>query len=227
MTSSAFQWSSREPADFDAGQFVTMQVPGVAGYRGYSMVNFERAAITARFRHQEEARRRRSEWLFNGGAEGADVDVVRAARSGDVLSQPRQEHPVHRRRQRHRRHDVDPLARAAGALFRSVQRLRVLRRAHLRRCVLSRRTAETRARVSRPTARDDRVVGRSGSCRGTLRASRSQRSIMDSCTKSRARHMQGKYQNVRAYLAGPPPSVDASIRMLLLQAKLPADQHPL
>jgi toluene monooxygenase electron transfer component len=35
--------------------------------------------------------------------------------------------------------------------------------------------------------------------------------------------MQGKYQNVRAYVAGPPPSVDASIRMLLLQAKLPAD----
>ena len=37
------------------------------------------------------------------------------------------------------------------------------------------------------------------------------------------RKMQGKYQNLRAYLAGPPPAVDASIRMLLLQAKLPAD----
>jgi toluene monooxygenase electron transfer component len=35
--------------------------------------------------------------------------------------------------------------------------------------------------------------------------------------------MQGKYQNIRAYLAGPPPAVDASIRMLLLQAKLPTD----
>jgi toluene monooxygenase electron transfer component len=35
--------------------------------------------------------------------------------------------------------------------------------------------------------------------------------------------MEGKYQNVRAYLAGPPPAVDASIRMLLLQAKLPTD----
>jgi toluene monooxygenase electron transfer component len=38
-----------------------------------------------------------------------------------------------------------------------------------------------------------------------------------------ARHMQGKYANVRAYLAGPPPAVDGAIRMLLLQAKLPAD----
>ena len=30
------------------------------------------------------------------------------------------------------------------------------------------------------------------------------------------RRMQGQYQNLRAYLAGPPPSVDASVRMLLM-----------
>jgi toluene monooxygenase electron transfer component len=38
-----------------------------------------------------------------------------------------------------------------------------------------------------------------------------------------ARHMKGRYQNVRAYLAGPPPAVDAAIRVLLLEAKLTAD----
>jgi toluene monooxygenase electron transfer component len=38
-----------------------------------------------------------------------------------------------------------------------------------------------------------------------------------------ARHMQGKYNNIRAYLAGPPPAVDGAIRMLLLQAKLAAE----
>jgi len=38
-----------------------------------------------------------------------------------------------------------------------------------------------------------------------------------------ARHMAGKFQNVRAYVAGPPPCVDGAIRMLLLQAKLSAD----
>jgi toluene monooxygenase electron transfer component len=36
------------------------------------------------------------------------------------------------------------------------------------------------------------------------------------------RHMQGRYQNMRAYLAGPPPAVDASIRMLL-QARVSTD----
>ena len=37
------------------------------------------------------------------------------------------------------------------------------------------------------------------------------------------REMAGKYQNVRAYVAGPPPAVDAAIRVLLLDAKLTTD----
>src|SRR5690606_19138352 len=35
--------------------------------------------------------------------------------------------------------------------------------------------------------------------------------------------MAGRYQNVRAYVAGPPPAVDAALRVLLLEAKLTAD----
>ena len=37
------------------------------------------------------------------------------------------------------------------------------------------------------------------------------------------RAMAGKYQDVRAYVAGPPPAVDAAIRVLLLDAKLTTD----
>ena len=37
------------------------------------------------------------------------------------------------------------------------------------------------------------------------------------------RAMAGKYQNVRAYVAGPPPAVDAAIRVLLLDARLTTD----
>src|SRR6266850_1612176 len=37
------------------------------------------------------------------------------------------------------------------------------------------------------------------------------------------RAMAGNYQNVRAYVAGPPPAVDAAIRVLLLDAKLTTD----
>lgn len=35
--------------------------------------------------------------------------------------------------------------------------------------------------------------------------------------------MAGKYENVRAYVAGPPPAVDAALRVLLLDAKLTSD----
>jgi toluene monooxygenase electron transfer component len=37
------------------------------------------------------------------------------------------------------------------------------------------------------------------------------------------RTMAGSYQDLRAYVAGPPPAVDAAIRVLLLEAKLTTD----
>ena len=43
----AFSVELDQPIDFDAGQFMTMQVPGVPGFRGYSMVNFERAGASS------------------------------------------------------------------------------------------------------------------------------------------------------------------------------------
>ena len=33
--------------------------------------------------------------------------------------------------------------------------------------------------------------------------------------------MQGRFADVRAYVAGPPPMVDASLRLLLREARLP------
>ena len=37
------------------------------------------------------------------------------------------------------------------------------------------------------------------------------------------RALQGNYRNIRAYVAGPPPAVDAALRLLLLEGKLTAD----
>ena len=36
----------REPLEFDAGQFVLLKVPEVPGFRGWSMVNYQRTAMT-------------------------------------------------------------------------------------------------------------------------------------------------------------------------------------
>ncbi len=34
--------------------------------------------------------------------------------------------------------------------------------------------------------------------------------------------MAGKYDNVVAFVAGPPPMVDGALRMLIMEARLPA-----
>ena len=71
----SFSVELAQPADFDAGQFVTMQVPSVGGYRGYSMVNFERATSQLDFVIKKKPGGGCSEWLFKGGADGARVDL--------------------------------------------------------------------------------------------------------------------------------------------------------
>ena len=37
------------------------------------------------------------------------------------------------------------------------------------------------------------------------------------------RALKGQYHNIRAYVAGPPPAVDAALRLLLLEGKVTAD----
>jgi len=37
------------------------------------------------------------------------------------------------------------------------------------------------------------------------------------------RRMKGRFENVRAYAAGPPPMVEATLRMLLLEGRLTSD----
>ena len=115
------------------------------------------------------------------------------------------------------------VARAAGALFRPVRRARVLRRAHATgtgstspSCRSSPREFPDRLRVT--IALSDEAVpadARQQLSRTRLRARTGAR--------SRGQAYAGQVPERARYLAGPPPAVDASIRMLLLQAKLPAD----
>ena len=211
-----------DPADFDAGQFVAMQVPGVPGYRGYSMVNFERGAKRLDFVIKKKAGGGASEWLFHGGAEGKSVDVFGplgaatfypnlaknllciAGGSGiagmmSILSRARQE----------RYFDqfngyVFFGVRTFGDGFYLDELAELARefpdRVHVT-IALSDEAIPAEARSAHPALAFEQGL------------------VHEIAGKA----MQGKYQNVRAYLAGPPPAVDASIRMLLLQAKLPAD----
>jgi toluene monooxygenase electron transfer component len=208
--------------DFDAGQFVVVQVPGVAGYRGYSMVNFDRAARRLDFVVKKKPGGGASEWLFNGKIEGQPVDwfgplgaatffpnlgkniLCIAGGSGiasmlSILSRARQEHYFDQYTG-----DVFFGVRTYADAFYLDELAQIVRDfpAKLRVTIaLSDEDVPDQVRAAHPALVFDRGL----------------------VHEVAAKHMQGKYQNVRAYLAGPPPAVDGAIRMLLLQAKLTAD----
>ena len=210
------------PCDFDAGQFIVMQVPGVPGYRGYSMTNFERAARRLDFVVKRKPGGGATEWLFAGGAEGKAVEwfgplgtatffptlgkniLCIAGGSGiagimSVLARAAEE----RYFDQYGGHVFFGVRTYADAFFLNELAMLVAESRDTLRVVvaLSDEDVPPSAQAAHPGLTFDKGL----------------------VHEVAARHMQGRYQNLRAYLAGPPPAVDGAIRMLLLQAKLTAD----
>lgn len=210
------------PCDFDAGQFMVLQLPGVPGFRGYSMVNFERAAKKLEFVVKKKPGGGASAWLFNGAIDGGRVELFGplgsatfypnlakhilciAGGSGiagmmSILARACQEHYFDQFSG-----DVFFGVRTAADAFYLDELSRFARefpeRLHITVAFSDEDT---------PAALAQRHPGL-GFDRGLVH-------------EVAARRMKGKYQNVRAYLAGPPPCVDAAIRVLLLEAKLTTD----
>ena len=218
----SFSVALDRPLDFDAGQFVVMQVPGVPGFRGYSMVNFERALTRLNFAVKKKPGGGASEWLFKSGIEGQAVELFGplgsatfypnlgrnilciAGGSGiagmmSILARASQEHYFDQYRgdvffgvRTHR--DAFYLDELAQLVRQFPGNLEVT-------VALSDEDVPASAAQSHPALNFDKGL----------------------VHEVAARHMRGKFQNVRAYVAGPPAAVDSSIRMLLLEAKLTAD----
>jgi toluene monooxygenase electron transfer component len=207
------------PVDFEAGQFMVMTVPGISGGRAYSMVNYERRTRRLHFVVKSKPGGRFSEWFFGDGVEGTRVhlfgplghatfhpDVRKdllciAGGSGiagmmAILSRACQD-----------RHFDDHQGylffgvRTARDLF-FLDELRELKAAFPHRLhitlALSEEDVDEGLRGAHPHFAFDR---------GFVHA-------------VAGAHMKGKFGNVRAYAAGPPPMVSATLRMLLLEGKL-------
>ncbi|MHB1092522.1 2Fe-2S iron-sulfur cluster-binding protein [Thiobacillus sp.] len=210
-----------QPMEFDAGQFMMVQVPGVAGFRGWSMVNHQREAESLEFIVKKKPGGGISEWLFNSPCTGVEVELFGplgqatfypgllknilciAGGSGiagmlSILSRAAQN---------------DYFNQHKGDVFFGVQTLKdaffLDEFSQLRvRCgdklnvtiALSKEEPPASVLNDYPQLKFD--TGYVHDVAG--------------------RHMQGNYQNVRAYLAGPPPMVDATIR-ILLQARVTSD----
>ena len=218
----AFQVELERPVDFDAGQFMAMAVTAVPGYRGYSMVNFERQARRLDFVVKKKPGGGFSDWLFGGKAQGTQVSMIGplgkatfypgigkqilciAGGSGiagmmSILSRACQE----RYFEQYRGDVYFGIRTMNDAFYRD--ELAAFQREFPRNLevtlALSDEDVPPSAAAAHPGLRFERGLVHEVARRG----------------------MQGRFQSVRAYVAGPPPAVDAAIRFLLLEAKLTAD----
>jgi toluene monooxygenase electron transfer component len=64
-----------EPMEFDAGQFVVLQAPGLPGHRAWSMANFARPASVLRFVVKRKPGGKLSDWLFMVARPQLDVEI--------------------------------------------------------------------------------------------------------------------------------------------------------
>jgi toluene monooxygenase electron transfer component len=213
-----FALELERPRDFDAGQFALLAAPGVAGYRGYSMVNFERGARRLHFVAKKKPGGAFSDWLFGADRNGARLEsfgplgkatfdpslgknVLCIAGGSGIAGM------------------MSILARAAEARYFERHKvwvffgLRTMRDAFfLQELSVFASKAQVTVALSEQEISEKTIQDWPGL--------RFERGMVHEVAK---RRMAGNYQDVRAYVAGPPPAVDAAIRVLLLEAKLTTD----
>jgi toluene monooxygenase electron transfer component len=211
----------RAPFEFDAGQFVLIKVPGVPGLRGWSMVNYQRHCKVLEFVVKKKAGGGMSEWLFGAARAGTEVEVFGplgqatfypsvaknvlciAGGSGiagmmSILSRASQD---------------GYFTQYDGDVFFGVRSMRDA--FFLDEFTRLREQCGTKLKVTIALSEEEAPA----STAADYPQLRFEKGFVHEVA---GRHMQGRLGNVRAYLAGPPPAVDASIRMLL-QAKLTTD----
>ena len=208
------------PLEFEAGQFALVTVPGIAGARAYSMVNFERGTERLAFVVKKKPGGAVSDWLFGEGVDGTPVGLV--APLGHATFHPGAPRHV--------------LCVAGGGGIAGMMSILSLacQAAHFAtwqgHVFFGIRTARDaffldeleafRARypahLSVTVALSDEDVA--PSLAAGYPALAFARGLVHAVAGER---MTGRFADVRAYVAGPPPMVDASLRWLLREARLP------
>ncbi len=219
----AFDVDLDRPLDFDAGQFALLSVPGIAGARAYSMVHFERAARRLSFVVKKKPGGAVSEWLFGDGVEGTPLGLF--APLGHATFQPGlPKHVLCIAGGSGIAGMMSILERAGaaghfsgwdGRVFFGVRaerdgffldELQALQARYPGRLAVTIALSDEEVPASLPAAYPGLAFAR-----GLVHAVAGER-------------MKGRFADVRAYVAGPPPMVDASLRLLLREARLsPAD----
>lgn len=219
----AFDVDIDAPLDFAAGQFALLTAPGIAGARAYSMVNFDRGTRRLAFVVKKKPGGGISEWLFGSDVEGTPLGVL--APLGHATFHPGvDKHVLCIAGGSGIAGMMSILSRACGAqhfdgwdghVFFGIRTMRdafFLDELEAFRAQHPARLAVTIA-LSDEDVPDELAHAHPtfGFARGFVHEVAGER-------------MKGRYADVRAWVAGPPPMVDASLRLLLREARLsPAD----
>ncbi|HEY4909091.1 MAG TPA: FAD-binding oxidoreductase, partial [Methylomirabilota bacterium] len=219
----AFDIDLEGALDFEAGQFALLTVPGIVGARAYSMVNYDRLAERLSFVVKKKPGGAVSQWLFGEGVEGARLGLF--APLGHATF-----HPALRKH---------VLCVAGGSGIAGM--MSILSHAcagghfgdwdgHVYFGVRTARDGffldELEAFRARYPDRFAVTVALSDEeVPGALVAAYPRFAFERGFVHAVAgEKMKGRFTDVRAYVAGPPPMVDASLRLLLREARLaPSD----
>lgn len=214
-----FDLALERAMDYQAGQFALLEVEGLPGARAYSMVTHAPGTDRLGFVVKRLPGGGFSDWLFDGPVEGAAVRLFGPLGAATF-------HPEEGR-------DILCVAGGSGIAGMMAIADHACRSGHFERhrghVFFGVRTLEDCFYMEELAE----LVGRSGGgLEVTVALSHEETGLgrhpdhpairLDTgfVHEAAARAMAGRYENVMAYVAGPPPMVDAAIRVLISEGKL-------
>lgn len=206
---------------FQAGQFLVMRTDGIEGYRAYSMVNFAPSTSTLEFVIKRKHGGRFCDWLFERARAGETFDWFGPL--GKATFEPAEQRSI--------------LAIAGGSGIASIMSILSLGHQarhfdHFDASIFF--GVRGNADVFYAERLNEHAAAFGGRLKITVALSHEPPSdeikqrypaigfAAGFVHEVAGREMAGQMAGRVAYLAGPPPMVDAAIRMLILQGRLPA-----
>ncbi|WP_048709540.1 2Fe-2S iron-sulfur cluster-binding protein [Microvirga massiliensis] len=218
-----FEVSLSDPISFDAGQFVLLQIAGLEGMRAYSMVNYGGDPRRLSFVVKRKIGGGFSNWLFEAARKDQTVDVFGPL--GRATFHPEENHNLlmiaggsgiaGMMSMLERATQENYFDNHKGYVFFGVRTLsdcfylsefnRHLRKANDNleiTVTLSNESSDSQYHVSFPEIRIASGM------------------VHEVCAQA----MEGRYDNLMSYIAGPPPMVDGALRALIVGARATPDR---
>ncbi len=216
----AFSVTLANAIDFDAGQFVVLYAPGLEGGRAYSMTNYAAAATSLDFVVKRKPDGGFSDWLFDGDVTGAELKLFgplgratfRPEEGRNVLCLGGGSGIAAMMAILSRAAAIDYFKDCKGDVFFGVRTAPDV-------FFLDEFAAHAEAfpdTLTVTVALSDEDVPQD--LRDRYPALRFATGFVHAVASET---MAGTYDDVIAYIGGPPPMVDGALRMLILEARLP------